>query len=58
MLRAAAGLPLDARQIAQLCECAPYIDAMSRRIARDHPVEREPRQRGRSRVARRTEDGQ
>jgi aspartyl-tRNA(Asn)/glutamyl-tRNA(Gln) amidotransferase subunit A len=37
-----AGLLLDAAQIAQLCECAPYIDAMRGRLARNHPVEREP----------------
>ncbi|HUA50605.1 MAG TPA: amidase [Candidatus Sulfotelmatobacter sp.] len=38
----AAGLPLDGGQIAQLCEAAPYIDAMRGRLARNHPVDREP----------------
>ena len=39
---AAVGLTLDERLFAQLCEVAPYIEAMSQRLARDHPVEREP----------------
>jgi aspartyl-tRNA(Asn)/glutamyl-tRNA(Gln) amidotransferase subunit A len=39
---AAAGLALDDRLFAQLCEVAPHIEAMSRRLGRDHPVDREP----------------
>ena len=38
----AAGLPLDERQLFQLCEVAPHIDAMRRRLARDQPIDREP----------------
>jgi aspartyl-tRNA(Asn)/glutamyl-tRNA(Gln) amidotransferase subunit A len=38
----AAGLPLDERQLFQLCEVAPHIDAMRRRLARDQPLDREP----------------
>jgi aspartyl-tRNA(Asn)/glutamyl-tRNA(Gln) amidotransferase subunit A len=39
---AAAGLTLDDRLFAQLCEVAPHIEAMSRRLARDHPIALEP----------------
>jgi aspartyl-tRNA(Asn)/glutamyl-tRNA(Gln) amidotransferase subunit A len=38
----AAGLPLDDRLIAQLCETAPLIEAMRSRLSRAHPIEREP----------------
>jgi aspartyl-tRNA(Asn)/glutamyl-tRNA(Gln) amidotransferase subunit A len=38
----AAGLPLDERQLFQLCEVAPHIDAMRKRLARDQPIDREP----------------
>jgi aspartyl-tRNA(Asn)/glutamyl-tRNA(Gln) amidotransferase subunit A len=38
----AAGLPLDDRLLAQLCETAPHIEAMRARLARNHPIEREP----------------
>jgi aspartyl-tRNA(Asn)/glutamyl-tRNA(Gln) amidotransferase subunit A len=38
----AAGLPLDERQLCQLCEVAPHIDAMRKRLARDQPIDREP----------------
>jgi aspartyl-tRNA(Asn)/glutamyl-tRNA(Gln) amidotransferase subunit A len=36
------GLPLDQRQLFQLCEAAPHIDAMRQRLARDQPIGREP----------------